>query len=54
MFGGEENLTAVVTDQAESVLDFELGYNIDLKWISGNLNLYYMDFRDELILNGAM
>ena len=33
---------------------FELGYNIDLKWISGNLNLYYMDFRDELILNGAM
>lgn len=54
MFGGEENLIELVTTQAESVIDYELGYNLSLDKLSGNLNFYYMDFSDELILNGAM
>lgn len=54
MFGGEENLIELVTTQPESVIDYELGYNVTTGKINGNLNLYYMDFSDELILNGAM
>jgi iron complex outermembrane receptor protein len=53
MFGGEENLWGeIVTDQAESVIDYELGYNIQFKQVNANLNLYFMDFDNELILNG--
>ena len=54
MFGGEENLIEVVTTQAESVIDYELGYNATSDGCTGNLNLYYMDFSNELILNGEM
>lgn len=54
MFGGEENFSDLVTTQAESVIDYELGYNITAEKLTGNLNLYYMDFENELILNGAM
>ena len=54
MFGGEENLTEVVTTQAESVIDYELGYNITHNRLISNVNLYYMDFSNELILNGEM
>lgn len=54
MFGGEENLIEVATSQAESVIDYELGYNVTSNKVIGNLNLYYMDFSNELILNGEM
>ncbi|MBO7318317.1 MAG: TonB-dependent receptor, partial [Bacteroidales bacterium] len=54
MFGGEENFSTLYTTQAESVIDYELGYNITLSNFTTNLNLYYMDFANELILNGAM
>ena len=54
MFGGEENFTTLYTTQAESVIDYELGYNITLSNFTSNINLYYMDFNNELILNGAM
>ena len=54
MFGGKENLSEIVTTQAESVIDYELCYNINLRRLSGNLNLFYMDFTNELILNGQM
>ena len=54
MFGGEENLIDIVTTQAESVIDYELGYNVTLNRLVGNLNFYYMDFKNELILNGEM
>ena len=53
MFGGEENFINLVTTQAESVIDYEFGYNITLDKFVGNINLYYMDFDNELILNGA-
>ena len=53
MFGGEENfLGELMADKAESVIDYELGYNIHLNKLLANLNLYYMDFDNELILNG--
>ena len=54
MFGGEENMSELYTTQAESVIDSELGYNITLSNFTANLNLYYMTFRNELILNGAI
>lgn len=54
MFGGEENYNHLVTTQAESVVDYELGYNLQSRKITGNINVYYMDFSNELILNGAM
>lgn len=54
MFGGEENLIEVITTQAESVTDYEWGYNVTSGKLVANLNLYYMDFSNELILNGEM
>ncbi len=54
MFGGEENLIDIVTTTPESVIDYEFGCNIFCDKILGNLNLYYMDFSKELILNGEM
>lgn len=54
MFGGEENMIELYTTQAESVIDAEMGYNITLSNFTANLNLYYMTFRNELILNGAI
>lgn len=54
MFGGEENLIDILTTTPESVIDYEFGCNIFCDKILGNLNLYYMDFNNELILNGEM
>lgn len=54
MFGGEENLTTLYTTQAESVIDYELGYNLLLNNLTANINLYYMNFSNELILNGVI
>lgn len=54
MFGGEENLNSLVTTKEESVHDFEIGYNVSTSNLIANLNLYYMDFCNELILNGEM
>lgn len=54
MFGGEENFSDIVTTTAESVIDYELGCNVISDRFTGNLNLYYMDFSNELILNGEM
>lgn len=52
MFGGEENFVELYTTQAESVIDYEIGYTINYNKFSGNVNFYYMDFDNELILNG--
>ena len=54
MFGGEENLIELGTTQAESVIDYEVGYNVTANKINANVNLYYMDFENELILNGEV
>ena len=52
MFGGEENFVELYTTQAEAVIDYEIGYTINYNKFSGNVNFYYMDFDNELILNG--
>ncbi len=54
MFGGEENFNTLHTTQAEQVTDVECGYNITLSNFTANINLYYMNFDNELILNGAI
>ena len=54
MFGGLLYYDTLYTTQAESVIDVELGYNIILRNFTANLNLYYMSFDNELILNGAI
>ena len=54
MFGGEENFSTLYTTQAESVTDVECGYNITMSNFTANVNLYYMNFDNELILNGAI
>lgn len=54
MFGGEEYFTYLHTTQAERVIDYEAGYNINLQNLTANINLYHMNFSDELILNGAI
>lgn len=54
MFGGEENFTTLHTTQAERVTDYELGYNVTLSNFTANVNLYYMNFDNELVLNGTI
>lgn len=53
MFGGNEwYIGAITTTTPEMVNDFEVGYSIDNQYVEGNLNLYYMDFNNERVLNG--
>ncbi len=39
---------------AERLLDYELGYNFNGKHFSAGANLYYMDYKDQLVLTGAL
>ena len=53
MFGGNEFFPGdVTTTQAERSYDIETGYEIHTKKIKANLNLYYMKFSHERVLNG--
>ncbi len=38
----------------ESVLDFELGVNYLTTWLQSSLNIYWMDYRNEIVPNGAL
>lgn len=38
----------------EKMLDYELGYTYRNSWFTAALNLYYMDYTDQLVLNGKM
>lgn len=40
--------------QAETLYDYELGYHYDHKNISASINAYYMYYRDQLVLTGAI
>ena len=40
--------------KAEKLYDYELGYNYGNSWINAGVNLYYMDYRDQLVLTGAL
>lgn len=59
MFGGNDDLLADGSGNAilsiktpEYVLNHELGFRHNSKRISLNLNLYYMDFKNEIVLDG--
>ncbi len=59
IFGGNDNLEVdengnpliFIVDE-ESVVDQELGLRIELPRLSLNTNLYYMDFDNQIVLNG--
>lgn len=59
MFGGNDDLAAdslgngiIYINKAESVLDQELGIRYNTTNFALNVNVYYMDFKNEIILNG--
>lgn len=40
--------------KAEKMLDYELGYNVGNSWINVGVNLYFMDYTDQLVLTGQL
>lgn len=40
--------------KAERLLDYELGYVFTNKWLNIGANLYYMDYKDQLVLTGEL
>lgn len=40
--------------KAERLFDYELGYTFQKNWFSAGANLYYMDYRNQLVLNGQL
>ena len=55
MFGGNEFFPGdVTTTESERSRDVETGYEINTKKIKANVNLYYMYFHNERILNGML
>lgn len=61
IFMGEDNLPADENGQPvfaeiepESLVDQELGYRLNLKNLEMTLNAFYMNFANEIVLNGAI
>lgn len=54
MFGGSENFIELYTTKAESVTDYEFGISYQSNKLQFNVNAFYMDFANELILNGEI
>ena len=55
MFGGEDDLIEYNPTKAESVIDYELGSEFTIpNRLKLNLNLYLMDFNNEIVLAGAL
>ncbi len=51
------NYTDAVTDvpaRSERLIDYELGYKFHNSQFLAGVNLYYMDYKDQLILNGTV
>ena len=40
--------------KAERLLDYELGYIYSKNWLNLGANLYYMDYKDQLVLTGEL
>ena len=40
--------------KAEQLIDYELGYNLKTQKFSFSTNLYYMDYKDQLVLTGEI
>jgi len=54
MFGGQDNLISLNIITPEQVIDYELGSNLITKHFSVQYNVYYMDFKNEITLLGAL
>mgnify|MGYP003307680458 CR=1 FL=1 len=39
---------------SEKLYNYELGYNFGNSWINAGVNLYYMDYTDQLVLTGQL
>ena len=39
---------------SERLYDYELGYTAKYKWFTANANLFYMDYRNQLVLTGQI
>lgn len=37
---------------SEKMIDYELGYRFDSRYFQGGVNLYYMDYKDQLVMDG--
>ena len=40
--------------KAEKLTDYELGYTYNNSWLHAGINLYYMDYKDQLVLTGEL
>ena len=54
MFMGEDNLIEYTEVIPEEVIDYELGFSYLTNKFNINTNLYYMDFKNEITLIGAL
>lgn len=54
LFGGSDDLLELNIVKPESVVDYEIGYDLSLDKFKMKTNLFYMDFKDEIILAGAI
>ena len=53
MFGGNEFFPGdITTNKAERSHDWEAGYEVNTNKVKANVNLYYMSFTNERVLNG--
>ena len=39
---------------AERLLDYEVGYSFHNRWVTAGVNLYYMDYKDQLVKTGQI
>lgn len=54
LFGGQDNLIGLNKIVPEEVIDYELGSNMKFNKLSVQYNFYYMDFKNEITLLGAL
>lgn len=54
MFGGNDNLTSLNIITPEQVIDYEIGSNLKFSKLNAQYNVYYMDFKNEITLLGAL
>ena len=44
----------ITMPKSEKLMDYELGYSLTHKWVNIGANLYFMDYKDQLVLTGAL
>lgn len=48
------NALGLEEPRPERLYDVELGYTVGCKWVAATANLYYMIYKDQLVLNGRL